>query len=93
MFNIMDTVFTDGHISGPHEKMIRFRKRSVDRLRSISEHNRHPQAASIRSGSLGPGLPSSHSVSFVRYACLLLQAYLAQIFSPAKCFFRLTLDF
>ena len=89
----MDTVFTDGHISDPHEKMIRFRKRSVDRLRSISEHNRHPQVASTRSGSLGPGLPSAHSVSFARYTCLLLQACLAQIFSAAKCFFRLTLDF
>lgn len=88
----MEAVLTDVCISGPPERIIRFRKRCVDRLKRISEHNRHPQVTSIRGGSLGPGSPCSHGVSFVSWACLLLQACLAQIL-PTANFFGMTFDF
>lgn len=91
MFNIMEAAFTNVLISGSHESMIRFRKRCVDRLNSISEHNRNPQVTNI----MGESLAQLHCISMVLplcvQVCLLLQACLAQILPTAK-FFRLTFD-
>lgn len=39
---IMEAAFTNVLVSGPHERMIRFKKRCVHRLKSISKHNGNP---------------------------------------------------
>lgn len=87
----MEAAFTNVLISGPHESMIRFRRSCVDRLKSISEHNRNPQVTNI----MGEPLAQLHRIFMVLslcvWACLLLQACLAQILPTAK-FFRLTFD-